>query len=207
MNAEFIKLFSDKPAPKSIKHIAQLLKNGGVIISPTDTVYGLSCSLLNQKAIRKICTLKGIKDKKFNFSFICYDISHIVEYVRRLDNVTFKLIKKTLPGPYTFILESSSKVPKILKVKKKTVGIRIPDNSIPREIVKELGTPIITTSLHDNDIHDYYTDPEIIYNEFKNKVDMVIDGGAGNVYGSTIIDCTGSAPKIVREGLGKIDLL
>ncbi|GAB4236148.1 MAG: L-threonylcarbamoyladenylate synthase [Ekhidna sp.] len=207
MSALFLKLYPENPELKKIQHVVSILKEGGLVIYPTDTVYGLGCDIFNQRALDRLVRLKGIKGKSLNLSFICYDLSHISEYTRHLDTPIFKLMKKALPGPYTFILESSSKVPKILNVKKKTVGIRVPDNNIPREIVRELGNPIITTSLHDDEIHDYLTDPEIIYEEFKNQVDVVIDGGPGGVHASTVVDCTGSQPEVVREGLGDLSIL
>ncbi|MEO9482414.1 MAG: L-threonylcarbamoyladenylate synthase [Ekhidna sp.] len=207
MTAEFIKLYPENPERRKILEIVKVLRGGGVIIYPTDTVYGLGCDIFNQKAIERIRMIKGIKGRHLNLSFICYDLSHISEYTRHLDTPTFKLMKKALPGPYTFILESSSKVPKILNVKKKTVGIRIPDNNIPREIVNELGNPIITTSIHDDDIHDHATDPEIIYENFRNMVDVVIDGGFGEVHPSTVIDCTGEEPKVIREGMGDVNIV
>ena len=207
MGAEFIKLYEENPERHKIEYVANVLRSGGVIIYPTDTVYGLGCDIFNQKAIERIRTIKGIKGKHLNLSFICYDLSHISEYTKHLDTPTFKLMKRALPGPYTFILESSSRVPKILNVKKKTVGIRVPNNNIPRDIVNELGNPIITTSIHDDDIHDHATDPEIIYEDFKNRVDIVIDGGFGQVHASTVIDCTSSEPSVVREGIGDINVL
>ncbi len=207
MEAEFIRLYPENPERKKIEEIVKILRNGGVIIYPTDSVYGLGCDLFNSKAIDKIKRIKGIKGKEINLSFICYDLSHISEYTKHLDTPTFKLMKKALPGPYTFILESSSKVPKILNAKKKTVGIRVPDNNIPRDIVRILGNPIITTSIHDDEIHDHATDPEIIYEQFKNLVDIVIDGGPGEVHPSTVIDCTGDYPEVVREGLGDLSIL
>ena len=207
MAAEFIKLYPENPERRKIVEIAKVLRDGGVIIYPTDTIYGLGCDIFNQKAIERIRILKGIKGKHLNLSFICYDLSHISEYVKHLDTPTFKLMKKSLPGPYTYILESSSKVPKILNVKKKTVGIRVPNNNIPRDIVKELGNPIITTSVHDVDIHEHATDPELIYDEFKNQVDIIIDGGYGEVHPSTVIDCTGMEPIIVREGIGDVNII
>ncbi len=207
MAAEFIKLYSANPERRKIEEVVRVLRNGGVIIYPTDTVYGLGCDIFNQKAVERIRQIKGIKGKHLNLSFICFDLSHISEYTRHLDTPTFKLMKKALPGPYTFILESSSKVPKILNVKKKTVGIRIPDNNIPREIVNELGNPIITTSIHDDEIHDHATDPEIIYDDFKNLVDIVIDGGFGQVHPSTVIDCTSGTPLLVREGMGDVNII
>lgn len=208
MAAEFIKLYEENPEERKIIKIAQALKSGAVIIYPTDTIYGLGCDIFNQKALERLKLIKGIKGKKANLSFICYDLSHISEYVRHLDTPTFKLMKKSLPGAYTFILEAASSVPKILNAKKKNVGIRVPDNSIPREIVRELGNPIITTSIHaDDEIIDYMTDPELIYDTFKDKVDIVIDGGYGGIQPSTIIDCTDGEPYVVREGLGDADIL
>ncbi|MFK7951607.1 MAG: L-threonylcarbamoyladenylate synthase [Ekhidna sp.] len=207
MEAEFIRLYPENPERKKIEDIVKTLRSGGVIIYPTDSVYGLGCDLFNTKAIDKIKRIKGIKGKEINLSFICYDLSHISEYTKHLDTPTFKLMKKALPGPYTFILESSTKVPKILNAKKKTVGIRVPANNIPREIVRELGNPIITTSIHDDEIHDHATDPEVIYDQFKNLVDIVIDGGFGEVHPSTVIDCTGTEPVLIREGLGDVSIL
>jgi len=207
MAAEYVKIHPENPEQRKIDHVVGVLRDGGVIIYPTDTVYGLGCDIFNQKAVERVRQIKGIKGKHLNLSFICYDLSHISEYTRHLDTPTFKLMKKALPGPYTFILESSSKVPKILNVKKKTVGIRIPDNNIPREIVRTLGNPIITTSVHDDEIHDHATDPELIYEEFKNLVDVVIDGGPGEVHPSTVIDCTGGEPVIVREGIGDVNII
>lgn len=207
MSAEFVKLYSENPEPRKVAEIVRILRDGGVIIYPTDTVYGLGCDIFNQKAIERIRLIKGIKGKHLNLSFICYDLSHISEYTKHLDTPTFKLMKKALPGPYTFILESSARVPKILNVKKKTVGIRIPDNNIPREIVRELGNPIITTSIHDDEIHDHATDPELIYEDFKNLVDVVIDGGFGHVHPSTVISCLGDSPEIAREGMGDVNIL
>lgn len=207
MSAEFLRIYPENPEQKKIQKAVEVLRNGGLIIYPTDTVYGLGCDIFNQKAIERLKQVKGGNPKGMNLSFICYDLSHISEYTRQLDTPIFKLMKKALPGPYTFILEASSKVPKILSAKKKTVGIRIPDNHIPREIVKELGNPIITTSIHDDEIHEYATDPEIIYDEFRNKVDLIINGGYGNVEASTILDCTGSYPEVLREGLGDVSII
>lgn len=207
MTAAYIKLYPENPERKKISRIVDVLRGGGVIIYPTDTIYGLGCDIFNQKAIEKIRLLKGIKGKHLNLSFICYDLSHIAEYTKHLDTPTFKLMKKTLPGPYTYILESSSRVPKILNVKKKTVGIRVPDNNIPRAIVEELGNPIITTSIYDHDIHDHANDPEVIYDTFKHQVDVVIDGGFGEVHPSTVIDCTGDHPEILREGIGDVNVI
>ncbi|MGJ3236577.1 L-threonylcarbamoyladenylate synthase [Marivirga sp.] len=206
MAAEFIKLFEENPDPRKIQQIVDILKDGGVIIYPTDTIYGLGCDLTNRKAIDKLCWVKGIKPGKINLSFICEDMSHISDYVKNLSTPTFKLMKKNLPGPFTFILPANSNVPKIVNANKKTVGIRIPDNKIPIAIVKALGNPLITTSLKEDDIVEYPTDPEEIYENFKNLVDVVIDGGYGNNNPSTVIDCTTEPAEIVREGLGEIIL-
>lgn len=205
MGAELIRLYPENPEEDKILKIVDVIRDGGLIIYPTDTVYGLGCDIFNNKALDRLKLIKGIKGKNLNLSFICYDLSQLSEYTRRVDTPTFKLMKKTLPGPYTFILESSSKVPKILNVKKKTIGIRVPDNNIPRDIVKFLGNPIITTSIHNEDtVVDYTTDPSLIYDEFENRVDIIIDGGYGSNQPSTVIDCTGDYPEVVREGLGEI---
>lgn len=206
MAAELIKLYEENPDPRKIKQITDILKDGGVIIYPTDTIYGLGCDLTNRKAIDKLCRVKGIKPGKINLSFICEDMSHISDYVKNLSTPTFKLMKKNLPGPFTFILPANSNVPKIVNANKKTVGIRIPDNKIPIAIVKSLGNPLITTSLKDDDIVEYPTDPEEIYENFKNLVDVIIDGGYGRNSPSTVIDCTKEPAEIVREGLGEIIL-
>ncbi|MEM9338406.1 MAG: L-threonylcarbamoyladenylate synthase [Bacteroidota bacterium] len=207
MAAELLRIYPENPEIKKIEKAVEIIRNDGVIIYPTDTVYGIGCDIFNQRAIERLKQIKGLKSKNFNLSFICYDLSHISKYTRHLDTPVFKLMKKALPGPYTFILESSSNVPKILNAKKKTVGIRVPDNNIPREIVKLLGNPIFTTSIHDDDIHDYATDPEIIFDEFQSKVDLVINGGPGNVMPSTVIDCTGESPEIIREGMGDVNIV
>jgi tRNA threonylcarbamoyl adenosine modification protein (Sua5/YciO/YrdC/YwlC family) len=206
MPAELLKIHPVNPEQRKIRHVADVLKRGGIIVYPTDTIYGIGCDLLNKKAVEKLCQILGIKPQKLDLSFICYDLSHISEYVRRLDTPVFKLLKKSLPGPFTFILESSSKVPKILDVNKKTVGIRIPDHQIPRMIVMELGNPLITASIKDDDIiKQYTTDPEEMYEDFKNVVDLVIDGGAGGNIPSTVVDCTTSEVRITRQGLGILD--
>jgi len=205
MAAELIKLYPDNPERNKIEHIVEVLQEGGVIIYPTDTIYGIGCDLFNRKAIDKVCRIKGIKPKNLNLSFICYDLSDISKYVKRIDTPTFKVLKKALPGPFTFILESNSNVPKILNTNKKTVGIRIPDNNIPRMIVDILGNPIVTSSIKDDDeIIEYTTDPEVIYEEFKHQVDIVIDGGYGGNIPSTVVDCTQDEFVIIREGLGDI---
>ncbi|MBL3656934.1 L-threonylcarbamoyladenylate synthase [Fulvivirga sediminis] len=206
MPAEFIKLYEENPERHKIEHIVEVLKSGGVIVYPTDTVYGIGCDLFNRKAIDRICKIKSIKPKNLNLSFICHDISDISNYVKRMDTPTFKVLKKALPGPFTFILESNSNVPKILDVNKKTVGIRIPDNNITRGIVQILGNPIITSSIKDDDeILEYTTDPELIYEDFKHHVDIIIDGGFGGNIPSTVVDCTQNEFEIIREGLGNIN--
>jgi tRNA threonylcarbamoyl adenosine modification protein (Sua5/YciO/YrdC/YwlC family) len=208
MPAEFLRIHPENPEKRKIDHVVDCLRNGGVVIYPTDTIYGIGCDIFNKKAIEQVCRIKGIKPKNLNLSFICSDLSNISEYVRRIDTPVFKLLKRTLPGPYTYILESSSKVPKILDANKKTVGIRVPNHAIPRMIVESLGNPIITTSIKDDDeIIEYTTDPELIYEELKNVVDIVIDAGYGGNIPSTIIDLTGSEPEIIRQGLGDTSML
>ncbi len=191
----------ENPAERHIRQVVEILKNGGVIIYPTDTVYGLGCDIYKPKAIEKVAQIKNIKPEKANFSIICYDLSHIADFTKPIDNSTFKLMKRNLPGPFTFILEANNNVPKVLKSNRKSIGIRVPNNNIIREIVKELGNPIITTSLKTNDeIIEYNTDPELIYEDYKNIVDAVIDGGYGGIVASTVIDCTVNPPEIVRKG-------
>lgn len=207
MPAQLLKLYPDNPELRKINSIVKSLQNGGVIIYPTDTVYGIGCDISNARAIEKLCQIKGIKSGRHRFSFICSDISEASKYVKNLSTPIFKLMKKSLPGPFTFILEASSAVPKILKVKKKTIGIRIPDNAIPRTIAHQLQSPIMTTSIKDEDeIIEYTTDPELIYEDFKHQVDIVIDGGMGKNIPSTVVDCTSEEIKVIREGLGDLDL-
>jgi len=197
----FIRIHPDNPAERQIRQVVDILQEGGVIIYPTDTVYAIGCDITKPKAIERVAQLKGIKPEKANFSFICYDLSHLSDYTRPIDNQIFKMMKRNLPGPFTFILEANNNVPKILKANRKTIGIRIPDNNIIREIVNVLGNPILTTSLKTNDeIIEYNTDPELIYEEYDNLVDAVIDGGYGGLIASTVISCTGSEPEIIRMG-------
>lgn len=204
MSATFLQIHPVNPELQKISKIVDALKKGGLVIYPTDTVYGIGCDIHNNRAVEKVCRIKNINPKKSNLSFICSDLSHISEYAR-IETHIFKIMKKALPGPFTFILNASNKVPKILDTNKKTVGIRIPDHNIPRSIVKQLGHPIITTSVKDEDeIIEYSTDPELIYNKFKGLVDFVIDGGPGNNVASTVVDCTEGEIRIVREGLGDI---
>jgi tRNA threonylcarbamoyl adenosine modification protein (Sua5/YciO/YrdC/YwlC family) len=207
MAAALLKIHPENPEERKIKRVTEILKEGGIIVYPTDTIYGIGCDLMNRKAIERLCRVMDIKPHKLDLSFICHDLSHISEYVKRIDTPVFKLLKKSLPGPFTFILESSSRVPKILDVNKKTVGIRIPNHPIPRMIVQELGNPLITSSIKDDDkIKEYTTDPEEIFEDFRNLVDLVIDGGAGGNIPSTVVDCTEGELKIVRRGLGEIEL-
>jgi tRNA threonylcarbamoyl adenosine modification protein (Sua5/YciO/YrdC/YwlC family) len=203
----FVKLYEKSPDQRQIDRIVTLLRDGGVIIYPTDTVYGMGCDITKARAVERIARIKGIKPEKARFSFICSDLSHLSDYARHVDNHTFKLMKSHLPGPYTFILEASTQVPKSIKHNRKTVGIRIPNNNIILEIVRQLGHPILTTSLKENDkILEYPTDPELIYEEYRDFVDAVIDGGYGGIVPSTILDCSGDEPELVREGLGEIEL-
>jgi tRNA threonylcarbamoyl adenosine modification protein (Sua5/YciO/YrdC/YwlC family) len=206
MAAEFLKIHPQNPEPRKIAHVVQALRNGAIVVYPTDTVYGIGCDLLNRKSIERLCKILDIKPHKLDLSFICNDLSHISEYVKRIDTPVFKILKKALPGPYTFILESSSRVPKILDVNKKTVGIRIPDHEVPRMLVAELGNPIITSSIKDDDkIKEYTTEPEEIYEDFKQLVDIVIDSGAGGNIPSTVVDCLTTDLRIIRHGLGNIE--
>lgn len=206
MTAELLKIHPINPEQRKILKVVEVLKSGGLVVYPTDTIYGIGCDLMNRKAVERLCRILDIKPHKLNLSFICNDLSHISEYVKRIDTPVFKVLKKALPGPFTFILESSSRVPKILDVNKKTVGIRIPDHLIPRNIVQELGNPLITSSIKDDDqIKEYTTEPEEIYEDFKALVDVVIDGGAGGNIPSTIVDCTGSDFQIIRRGLGDFE--
>ena len=201
-----IKIYSENPNPKQIEMIAGVLREGGVIVYPTDTVYGIGCDIHNQKAVEQIARIKGIKPEKAEFSFICRDLSHLSEYARQVPNSVFKLMKRNLPGPFTFILNASSKVPKLLESKKKTVGIRIPNNDIVAAIVEQLGNPLLTTSVHfDVEMIEYATDPELIHEKYADMVDMVIDGGYGGVEFSTVVDCTGDEPEIIRQGLGVLE--
>ncbi|HET9052718.1 MAG TPA: L-threonylcarbamoyladenylate synthase [Cyclobacteriaceae bacterium] len=208
MQAELLKIHPQNPEPRKIRHVVDIVLQGGLIVYPTDTVYGLGCNLMNKKAIERLCHILEIKPQKLDLSFICKDLSQISEYVRRIDTPVFKMLKKVLPGPFTFILESSSKVPKILNVNKKTVGIRIPDHRVPAMIVDALGNPLITASIKNEDvIREYTTDPEEMFEDLKHVVDLVIDSGAGGNIPSTVVDCTGPQPQIVRQGLGDAEML
>jgi tRNA threonylcarbamoyl adenosine modification protein (Sua5/YciO/YrdC/YwlC family) len=202
-----IKIYPENPNEKVIQQVVDVLTKGGIIIYPTDTVYGMGCDISNSKAIEKICKIRGIKPEKANFSFICYDLSHISDFTRQIDNETYRVIKKALPGPFTFIFNANKNVPKLLSSNKKTVGIRVPDNTIARSIVKMLGNPIISTSIHDDDeIIEYSTDPELIHEKYEDIVDLVIDGGYGDNEPSTIVDCSEGEFEIIRQGKGDLDL-
>jgi len=202
-----LRIHPDNTGERQVQKAADILQEGGVIIFPTDTVYGLGCDIYNARAVERVARIKGISIEKANFSFICHDLSHLSDFARHVNNVTFKLMKQCLPGPFTFILEASHNVPRVFRNKKKTIGIRIPDNHIIRAIVRELGHPVLTTSIHDEDeILDYITDPELIHEKYQYLVDAVVDGGYGNIYPSTVIDCSDEEPVLVRQGIGEVDL-
>jgi len=199
-----IHIHPDDPQPRLLKQVADVLRSGGVIIYPTDTIYGLGCDIAQPKAVERICRIKNVDPQKAQLSFVCYDLSQLSLYAKQLPTSIYRSLKSHLPGPYTFILEASRQVPKIIKSRRDTVGIRVPNNKIVRCIVKELGNPILSASLPGETIEDY-TDPEVIYETFKNVVNLVIDGGIGGVQPSTIIDYTSDAPEVVRQGAGVWD--
>ena len=201
-----IKIHPETPFERQIIQVVEILKGGGILIFPTDTVYGLGCDITRPRAVERVAQVKGVKIEKANFSLIFNDLSQLSDYTKPFNNSVFKLIKQHIPGPYTFILESNSRVPKIFRSKKKTIGIRIPNNNIIRQIVRDLGNPVLTTSIHDEDeILDYTTDPELIHDHYANLVDCVIDGGYGSNHPSTVIDCTGYQPVMIRQGLGQME--
>ena len=205
--AEFIKLYNENPNEKDISRVVEVLRRGGLIIYPTDTVYGLGCDITNTKALEKIARIKGVKLEKANFSFVCSDLKNLSDYVKQIDSSTFKLLKRALPGAYTFIMQGNNNLPKDFK-KKKTVGIRVPDNLIARTIVERLGNPIVSTSIYDeDDVIEYTTDPELIFEKWQNLVDIVIDGGYGDNTASTVIDLSGDEPVVIREGKGDVDII
>jgi tRNA threonylcarbamoyl adenosine modification protein (Sua5/YciO/YrdC/YwlC family) len=202
-----LKIHPETPGERQVQKAVEILRNDGVIIFPTDTVYGLGCNIFSHKALERVARLKGVTLEKANFSFICHSLSQLSDYARHVNNPTFKLMKQLLPGPYTFILESSSTVPRIFRNHKKTIGIRVPDNNIVLELVRELGNAILTTSIHDEDeLLEYTTDPELIYDHYRFQVDAVIHGGFGNNVPSTVIDCTGELPVVIRQGMGEVDI-
>jgi tRNA threonylcarbamoyl adenosine modification protein (Sua5/YciO/YrdC/YwlC family) len=205
--SQFLRIYNENPNPKEIEKVVSVLRKGGLVIYPTDTVYGLGCDITNSKALEKIARIKGVKLEKANLSFICNDLSHLSDYVRQIDTRTYKILKRALPGPYTFILPGNNNLPKVFK-KKVTVGIRVPDNNIVQAIVRELGNPIVSTSIYDEDeLIEYTTDPELIFEKWRNIVDIVIDGGYGDNQPSTVIDLTDDDPIVIREGKGSLDIL
>lgn len=200
-----IKLFEDNPNRRDILKVVDILREGGVIIYPTDTVYAIGCDINNVKAVQRVAQLKGVKPEKANFSMICRDLSNIAAYAK-VNNDVFKVMKRNLPGPFTFILPATNKLPNVLMNRRKTIGIRIPDNFIVHAIVEELGNPLLTTSLHDDDeVVEYMTDPELIHEKYEKIVDMVIDGGFGHNVASTVVDCTEGEVEVIRQGIGEIE--
>ena len=201
-----VKIYPNNPNEKQLEEVVACLRSGGLIIYPTDTVYGLGCDIYQAKAIEKLCKLRNIKPEKANLSFICADLSHLSDFVKPIDNAVYRVLKHALPGPFTFILNANNKVPKLMHSNKKTVGIRVPDNDIARSIVKLLGNPIVSTSIHDDDeVIEYSTDPELIYEKYKDLVDIVIDGGYGELQASTVVDYTSDEPIILRQGKGDLE--
>ncbi|MCC6690933.1 MAG: threonylcarbamoyl-AMP synthase [Bacteroidia bacterium] len=201
-----LKIHPDNPNPREMKQVVECLSDGGLVIYPTDTVYGMGCDIFKQKSIERIARIKGINPEKANFSIICYDLSHLSDFTKPIDNRIYKVMRKALPGPFTFILEANSNIPKIFKARKKTIGIRIPNNKIALQLVQQLGNPIVSTSIHDDDeIMDYTTDPEQIHEKYKNTIDIVIDGGYGHTIASTVIDCSNNNFTVVRAGLGRLE--
>ncbi len=202
-----VKVYPENPNPKAIAQIVDVIADGGVVAYPTDTVYSFGCSIFNSKAIERIARIKKVNAKKYKFTLVFDTISHITQYTKSVDNRTFKLMKKNLPGAFTFVLDSNNELPKFLRNNSKTIGVRIPDNSITNEMVQMLGEPIISTSVYDEDeLVEYTTDPELIHEKYDGLVDLVVDGGYGNVYASTIVDCTRPEVKIIRQGLGELEL-
>ncbi|WP_205727969.1 L-threonylcarbamoyladenylate synthase [Flammeovirga pectinis] len=206
MMAELFRINPDNPQERVLNEVVKVLRKGGLVIYPTDTVYGVGCDLTNQAALKKLIRFKGLKPNKMNLSFICYDLSDITNYVKHIETPAFRVIKKALPGPFTFIMKASSSVPKLVDTKKKEVGIRVPDHNIPRELVRLLGNPIVTTSLKQEDeILEYPTDPELIYEDYGNQVDAVIDGGYGNIHLSTVVNLVDGDFEVIRQGQGNIE--
>ena len=201
-----VKIYCDNPAPKHIKMVIDVLESGGVVIFPTDTVYAIGCSINHSKALDRIAQLKGTKKEKANFSFLVNNLSMLADFTKPFDNSTFRLMRKNLPGPFTFILKANSNIPKIFQSKKKTIGIRIPQNNILASIIEELGHPLVSTSIRDEDeVIEYTTDPDLINEKYKERVDLIIDGGYGDNQASTVVDCTGDEPEIIRQGKGILE--
>ena len=202
-----LKIDTENPEESKIRYITECLNDDGVIIYPTDTVYGIGCNIRSPKAIEKVCRIKGIKVEKSIFSFIFYDLSHLSDFTKQMDTPTYKIMRKALPGPFTFILHAGSEIPKIFRSRKKTIGIRVPDNLICRNIVKELGNPLMNSSLHnqEDDISEYLNDPEIIHKKYHKLVDIVVDGGFGNLIASTVVDCASGGINVIRQGMGIIE--
>ena len=205
MTAKYLEIHPENPEYKKISQVVNCLEKGGIIAYPTDSVYNFGCSINNKRAIEKLAKLKGLKLKKANFSIVCCDLKSIDEYTQSFSRSVFKLLNKNLPGAFTFILNASNKIPKLFETNKKEIGIRIPDNTIALDIIRELGIPIVTTSIHHEDeIVEYITDPELIFQKFEHQVDMIIDGGIGNNEASTVVDCTSNDPEIIRQGIGEL---
>ncbi len=203
-----IRIYEENPDPRRVAQVVEFLKNGGVAILPTDGVYTFTCDLANYRAFEKICQLKGIKPEKADFSVLCSGLSHLSDFCQPISTSTFKMLKRALPGPFTFILNANNNVPRLFKSKKKTIGIRVPDNAIVQSIIDQLGGPLIATSVkHDDEIIEHSTDPELISEKYSDRVDVVVDGGIGSLDATTVVDCTGDVPVIVREGIGDISLI
>jgi len=204
--AELIRIYEENPNPKDIKRVVKIIRDGGLVIYPSDTVYALGCDITNNRALERVAQLKGVKLEKANFSFVCENLSNLSDYVKQIDSATFKILKRALPGPYTFILPGNNNLPTVFK-KKKEVGIRVPDNNITRAIVNQLGNPIVSTSIKDDDeVIEYTTDPELIFEKWEKLVDVIIGGGYGDNVPSTVIDLTGSEPLLIREGKGSLEI-
>ena len=201
-----LRIYPENPDQRKIKTVLECLRNGGIVVYPTDTVYAMGCDMMQPRAVERVASIKGVKVEKANFSIVCSDLSHISDYTRPFSTEIYKLMKKALPGPFTFILNANSNVPRIFQSRKKTIGIRVPDNPISRQLVGDFGNPIIATSIYDNDeILEYTTDPELIYDNLSQSVDLVINGGYGGNIPSTVIDCTGDEIEVVRQGKGIIE--
>lgn len=201
-----LEIHPDNPNPREMKKVVECLRDGGVVIYPTDTVYGMGCDIFKLRSIERIAKIKGVDPEKANFSIICSDLSHLSDFAKPIETRVYKVMRKALPGPFTFVLEAGGNVPKIFKARKKTIGIRIPNNNIALEIVQQLGNPIVNTSIHDEDkVLEYTTDPELIHEKYKHTVDIVINGGYGNTQASTVVDCSNGNFDILREGLGNLD--